>query len=172
MKKLIQKIAATSIAAAISVSAMSASVMGYENDNGDLSKPITNNAVEEDGYIIFSDPDSRISSNGDFSFEIRWSVDSNSFKFNSNKSTLTVSAHIEDFYTGEISYNEHLCTLYIENGLSRKAYDFYADGEDYTFDLANLKVDTNSKISISNRDYLDSTKRVVGSGNLTNISLN
>ena len=172
MKKLIQKFAATAIAAVISVSAMSATVMGYDNNDDDLSKLITNNAVEEDGYIKFSNPDSRIASNGDFSFEIRWSVESDSFKFTSNKSTLTVSAHIEDFYTGAISYKEHLCTLYIENGLSRKAYDFYADGEEYTFDLANLKVGTNSKISISSVDYLDSTKRVVGSGNLANISVN
>ncbi|MGN1303639.1 MAG: hypothetical protein ACI4YB_01260 [Oscillospiraceae bacterium] len=168
MKKIIKKVISTTMATIMAISVMSASaITGYANENSS-GITIDNDANE---FIMFSDPDSRIGSNGDFTFEIRWSVESNSFKFTSTKSTLTVSAHIENIYTGEISYENHLCKIYIDNGTSRESYEFYADGDVYTFSLANLKVDKNSKISISNIDYLESTYRVVGSGNLTNISI-
>lgn len=161
MKRFIKRFLAVCVSAAMAVSLTAVSA-GAEEE-GCLAGT--------DEYFSFADPNSRIDSNGDFSFEIRWSVDSDSFRFTSTKSTLTVSAHIEDYITHDVTYSEHLCRLYLESGFSRKSFDFYADGTEYTFSLADLKTDKDYSISISNINSLDSRHRVVGSGNLTNISI-
>ena len=119
MKKLIKKILAVCVSAAMAMSMVAVSAVAEEE----------NYSVGTDEYFSFVDSNSRIDSNGDFSFEIRWSVDSDSFRFKSTKSTLTVSAHIEDYITHEKTYSEHLCRIYVESGFSRKSFDFYADGE-------------------------------------------
>lgn len=163
MKKFVKKILAVCVSAAIAMSmaAISAVAEGHYSIGTDTEE-----------YFSFANSDSRIDSNGDFTFEIRWSVDSESFRFKSTKSTLTVSAHIEDYITHDKTYSEHLCRIYLESGFSRKSFDFYADGTEYTFSLADLKTDKDYSISISNIDSLDSRHRVVGSGNLTGITIN
>lgn len=162
MKKLFKRILAVCVSAVMAVSVAAVSVSAEE------TLP-----VDSEEYFSFVNPDSRIDSNGDFTFEVRWGVDSpDTFKFNSNKSTITVSAHIEDYITHEVSYDSHLCTLYLDTGFSRTPFDFYADGSEYTFSLVELSTVKNYSISISNMEELDSRHRVVGSGNISNITLN
>ncbi len=124
--------------------------MAFSASAEDVIKDETNYSSfydSSDEYIEFANPDSRIASNGDFEFEIKYSVTSDKFKFSKTKTKITVSAYIYDANTGLRSYNtEDIVVLTISSGFFSKDFEFYADGEDYTFDLVDL--DTSKKYTL------------------------
>ncbi len=148
--------------------------MAFSASAEDVIKDETNSSSfydNSDEYIEFVNPDSRIASNGDFEFEIKYSVTSDKFKFSDTKTRITVSAYIYDEKTKKISYNnEDIVVLTISSGLTySKKYEFYADGEDYTFDLVDLDTSKKYVLEVSNAEVsTDVFQYIKGKGNLTN----
>ena len=145
-----------SMAVAVSaVNALTASSFAQEAGIYDSSINSVNLMDNQNEYFEFANPDSRISSNGDFTFEIFHSVTSDTFKFSKTKATITVSAVLKDYIDGSISDgSNHKCTLKLyKGGILANSFDFYADGETYTFDVVGLDVTKNYSISVHNTSY-------------------
>lgn len=98
------------------------------------------------------------------------------FLFSSlRQATITVSAVLKDYIDGSISDgSNHKCTLKLyKGGILANSFDFYADGETYTFDVVGLDVTKNYSISVHNTSYTSNQRlRVTGEGHITNYSAN
>lgn len=172
MRKTTKKFISSIMATIMAISTISAfTVTSYATaSSNDVS--VDNVIIDENEYLKFANPNSRIDNNGDFEFSIRYSVKSDKFKFSSSKSRITVSAQIEDYIDHTVSDgSEHLCKLTIESGFYSESFNFYADGDTYTFDLVDLDTDKNYTLTITNVDGLSSQRDyVTGTGHITNFS--
>lgn len=103
-----------------------------------------------------------------FSFKIRYSVTSSKFTVHSSKVLVSSNAHVEDLYGNWVSgYNGHLYTVSIVGWYSRNLQFSVGNSQSGTID--GLDNGGSYKVTITNNDYLDDTKYLVGSGTVSTL---
>ena len=100
-----------------------------------------------------------------FSFKIRYSVTSSSFKLNGTKAKITANAEVRNLQgVKQSGYNGHLYTVSLVGVYSRNLQ--FSVGGTQSGTVTGLKKGGSYKVQITNNDYLDATKNLVGSGSV------
>ena len=103
-----------------------------------------------------------------FSFNIRYSVTSSSFTVHSTKVKVTANATVQDLYGNVLSgYKGHLYTVSIVGVYSRNLQ--FSVGSSQSGTITGLQNNGSYKVTITNNDYLDSNKTLVGSGTISTL---
>lgn len=98
-----------------------------------------------------------------FSFKIRYSLTSSSFKVNSTKEKVAASASVQDNKGNKLSgYKGHKYTVSLVGVYSRNL-QFAVSGKQ-SGTVTGLKKGGSYKVKITNNDHLSDTKYLVGSG--------
>lgn len=101
-----------------------------------------------------------------FTFKIRYSVQSSKFTVHSSKVLIKSNAHIEDVYENVLSgYNGHLYQVTIDGFYSRALQ--FSVGSSQSGTIKGLKNGGSYRVTIINNDYLDGNKYLVGSGSVS-----
>lgn len=103
-----------------------------------------------------------------FSFKIRYSISSSKFTVHSSKVSVKANAHIEDLKGNTVSgYKGHKYTVSIV-GVYARNLQFAVQGKQ-SGTVSGLKKNGSYKVTITNNDYLDATKNLVGSGSVSTL---
>lgn len=101
-----------------------------------------------------------------FSFKIRYSISSSKFTVHSTKVSVKANAHVEDLKGNTVSgYKGHKYTISIVGVYSRNL-QFAVQGTQ-SGTISGLKKGGSYKVTITNNDYLDATRNLVGSGSIS-----
>lgn len=103
-----------------------------------------------------------------FTFKIRYSVQSSKFTVHSSKVLIRSNAHIENVYGNVLSgYNGHLYQVTIDGFYSRALQ--FSVGSSQSGTIKGLKNGGSYRVTIINNDYLDGNKYLVGSGSVSTL---
>ncbi|XCP85791.1 hypothetical protein ABXS75_03035 [Roseburia hominis] len=98
-----------------------------------------------------------------FSFRISYSVTSSSFKINGTKVKVTANAEVQNLQeVTQSGYDGHLYTVSIIGIVNRNLQ--FSVGGTQSGTITGLQKGGSYKVKITNNDYLDATKKLVGSG--------
>lgn len=108
------------------------------------------------------------SADKNFTFKIRYSVQSSKFTVHSSKVLIKSNAHIENVHGNVLSgYNGHLYQVTIDGFYSRALQ--FSVGSSQSGTIKGLKKGGSYRVTIINNDYLDGSKYLVGSGSVSPI---
>lgn len=104
-----------------------------------------------------------------FSFNIRYSVTSSSFTVHSTSVLVKANAHVESVIDGSVQsgYTGHLYTVSVVGVYSRNLQ--FSVGNAQSGTITGLQNGGSYKVTITNNDYLDSSKTLVGSGTISTL---
>ncbi|MDU7166171.1 hypothetical protein [Finegoldia magna] len=106
------------------------------------------------------------SADKNFTFKIRYSVQSSKFTVHSSKVLIKSNAHIENVHGNVLSgYNGHLYQVTIDGFYSRALQ--FSVGSSQSGTIKGLKKGGSYRVTIINNDYLDGSKYLVGSGSVS-----
>ena len=126
-----------------------------------------------EGFIEISPPQSRIDSDGDFTFDVQFTLQSTSFYVSSDTITIQVRARIEYGAGEDVTdrYPNHRFQIEFGGGGifgESASRTFYADGTTYYWTISGLDTDTLYAFTIINNDELPNGTSVVGTGRISN----
>ena len=101
----------------------------------------------------------------EFTFNIRYSVESSKFTINGDRVVVNADAHVEDNAGNYLSgYKGHLYTVSIKGWYSRSLQ--FSVGQDQSGTISGLWKGGRYSVEIINNDYLEYGKNLVGSGTI------
>ena len=100
-----------------------------------------------------------------FSFKIRYSISTSKFEVKSSTVSVKSDAHIEDYRGNVVNGKGHKYTISIIGVLTRNL-KFAVQGTQKGT-VTGLKKGGKYKVTITNNDYLDNTKYLVGNGSVS-----
>jgi len=173
---MLKKLLCLALAGILSIG-MSTSVFAANYQKEELvcinGKQIDINTYSE-GQIKIIPSTHRISSTGEFTFDVGYSVRSDKFKVNSTETTFTITAGIEGStgtnITSQYPNHKYQIILYKDNFWNTKVDSsyFYADGSQDTWTVINLDKNQKYYFVIYNTDSLPAGTTVVGNGSISN----
>ncbi|MBP1905663.1 hypothetical protein J2Z32_002293 [Paenibacillus turicensis] len=103
-----------------------------------------------------------------FEFNIRYSVESTSFKIDSSSVKVKASAHVENYNGTRVSgYSGHKYTVELFKGFTTKSVQMKL-GKTESGTISGLSKGSNYKLRVVNNDRLGDNHYLVGSGTITN----